>query len=774
MADICACDELQRRITKLENYIEIGAYLLELNNFSGTIEVSAGLESSAVHRLRRTWAGASAWHTARYAEFKPLVENRDALRRTLATTEPPCVPYVGLYATDLVFIEDGNKTFCGDNKVNFLKLRTLAKVLLELQRHKMAPYQLEEVPVLQQWLAKQGGDVSEAAVMQRSKQIEPREFCASNSGPLPPPVAAADSECTCVPVLFPAERAPTRMLVPLGYTFQQVADLLFSSWSGRQQQPPASPPPSSPPSPLPAQLPPPSLCCVHWRGCLRAAPAADYRLCVAFCGGIVGGAVQPAQTLGDFLVSCPKFAERSYFAMLADPKIVTAVYLTDTSCHEENVVISSSAPLSLALPLFESAFGLSPNTEFTLLHFSRSNSLVGRIPSTVTLREAQIPEDSTIALLTLESLKLKERVDFLLSQAGACVSRMVLLAGTPLDGFLHRKTKLGVPYCFLLLHEGLLYVINERMAACLRVLPLDCYDVALTRSPVALYAHRLCVVLTSITLADAEKTRLMVTCERECDVRWWFDKLWRQSRVNIQTKVFGLQLAPTRGVKMPAFLHKLFTLLYVRGVPSPDLFDRRQDRVSAELVTLLKFSINCGTTAYLDKYTDRYVAAELLCEYLDELPEPILTADLMPAFVAHLRSCSEGGPNLEALRALLSQLPRANFVVAACFTQLVRQWWLFQNPAGSRSPTELPTFPTALRTLARTLLFGEAAHAESEELQCLFDQLFVELVCFHPQVWQLRKPPAGTAAAPASPLSPLFSVQDKKRLEQLVAGRLRT
>lgn len=44
---------------------------------------------------------------------------RDALHRC----DPPCIPYLGLYLTDLSFIEEGTPNFTEDGLLNFSKMR---------------------------------------------------------------------------------------------------------------------------------------------------------------------------------------------------------------------------------------------------------------------------------------------------------------------------------------------------------------------------------------------------------------------------------------------------------------------------------------------------------------------------------------------------------------------------------------------------------------------------------------------------------------------------
>ena len=43
--------------------------------------------------------------------------------RFLSSCDPPCVPYLGMYLTDLAFIEEGTPNYTEDNLVNFSKMR---------------------------------------------------------------------------------------------------------------------------------------------------------------------------------------------------------------------------------------------------------------------------------------------------------------------------------------------------------------------------------------------------------------------------------------------------------------------------------------------------------------------------------------------------------------------------------------------------------------------------------------------------------------------------
>jgi hypothetical protein len=51
---------------------------------------------------------------------------RDALHRC----DPPCIPYLGMYLTDLSFIEEGTPNFTEDGLLNFSKMRMVRRMVI--------------------------------------------------------------------------------------------------------------------------------------------------------------------------------------------------------------------------------------------------------------------------------------------------------------------------------------------------------------------------------------------------------------------------------------------------------------------------------------------------------------------------------------------------------------------------------------------------------------------------------------------------------------------
>jgi son of sevenless-like protein len=70
----------------------------ELNNFSTLIHLVAGLSSSPIHRLRRTWGLVSQKYMIALGQLNKLMrpdKNYSAYRERLRQAAPPCVPFLG-------------------------------------------------------------------------------------------------------------------------------------------------------------------------------------------------------------------------------------------------------------------------------------------------------------------------------------------------------------------------------------------------------------------------------------------------------------------------------------------------------------------------------------------------------------------------------------------------------------------------------------------------------------------------------------------------------
>jgi hypothetical protein len=176
------------RAKRVQQMIELAQQCEELNNFNGIMEVLAGIDNSAIYRLKRTWALVGQKYHKLYDRLKAQMSSSGAYkaqRDALHQCKPPCVPYLGMYLTDLTFIEDGNKDDVehqGNRLINFRKRRLLAAVLTEIQIYQQTPYCLTPITYIQLYLMGEKPPNNEE-LFQLSLQIEPRNL--EDDAPLP-------------------------------------------------------------------------------------------------------------------------------------------------------------------------------------------------------------------------------------------------------------------------------------------------------------------------------------------------------------------------------------------------------------------------------------------------------------------------------------------------------------------------------------------------------------------------------------------------------------
>ncbi|KAJ2805149.1 hypothetical protein H4R21_001368, partial [Coemansia helicoidea] len=103
-----------RRCRMLKYFIELGIQLLALKNYDAVMAINAAIYSASVMRLKHAWSLLPEKHSLmcrRIHEAMSPTHNYANYRSLLRRTDPPFLPFLGLYLTDLTFIEDGNPTY---------------------------------------------------------------------------------------------------------------------------------------------------------------------------------------------------------------------------------------------------------------------------------------------------------------------------------------------------------------------------------------------------------------------------------------------------------------------------------------------------------------------------------------------------------------------------------------------------------------------------------------------------------------------------------------
>lgn len=97
---------------------------------------------------------------------------RDAINRS----DPPSIPYVGMYLTDLSFIEEGTPNFPTNTPgmLNFSKMRMIAHVIREIQQLQNGSYKIELNQRVSNYLLDNSRHMQEEEMYHCSLLIEPR------------------------------------------------------------------------------------------------------------------------------------------------------------------------------------------------------------------------------------------------------------------------------------------------------------------------------------------------------------------------------------------------------------------------------------------------------------------------------------------------------------------------------------------------------------------------------------------------------------------------
>ncbi|PNJ21287.1 RASGRF1 isoform 2 [Pongo abelii] len=176
-SEIIRNEDINARVSTIEKWVAVADICRCLHNYNAVLEITSSMNRSAIFRLKKTWLKVSKQTKALIDKLQKLVSSEGRfknLREALKNCDPPCVPYLGMYLTDLAFIEEGTPNYTEDGLVNFSKMRMISHIIREIRQFQQTAYKIEHQAKVTQYLLDQSFVMDEESLYESSLRIEPK------------------------------------------------------------------------------------------------------------------------------------------------------------------------------------------------------------------------------------------------------------------------------------------------------------------------------------------------------------------------------------------------------------------------------------------------------------------------------------------------------------------------------------------------------------------------------------------------------------------------
>lgn len=183
-------EEPKKRAAIIKQWVKIANKCFELHNYDTLMAIVCALDSTNIKRMRKTWELVPPKTKTVFEDLRKVVDisrNYAILRQRVQSHLPPCLPFIGVYLTDLTMVDSANpstRPLANDDSkmsvINLDKHIKTAKIISALQKFQI-PYRFTEVSELQTWMQDQlirvrsAGDKSFHLHYRRSLILEPKE-----------------------------------------------------------------------------------------------------------------------------------------------------------------------------------------------------------------------------------------------------------------------------------------------------------------------------------------------------------------------------------------------------------------------------------------------------------------------------------------------------------------------------------------------------------------------------------------------------------------------
>jgi len=134
-------------------WLKVGCRCLDMNNFNGAMMVFSGLNVSPISRLKQTFCILTEEDKKRKARLEELLNPHAGfvrLKSAVSNSVPPCIPYLGLYSSDLAYILDGLPNELENGFINYQKYTICASLVLQIRLFQNITYSFEREPAVKE------------------------------------------------------------------------------------------------------------------------------------------------------------------------------------------------------------------------------------------------------------------------------------------------------------------------------------------------------------------------------------------------------------------------------------------------------------------------------------------------------------------------------------------------------------------------------------------------------------------------------------------------
>jgi len=699
--DILGCGALPDRIYMLESAIELAHQFRLLQNFNAVNEVISALNSSAIHRLHATWAGLSQKAKDHFQEFCDLMapqNNSQALRNAIKNLEPPCVPYLGIYLTDLTFIEEGNPTM-KDNNVNWQKCARQAEIIVKIQTYQSQPYCLKRVPEIIEFLRNLNPDMDENAIWERSLAVEPREKAPKNEPGDAAQAAASEHDMTyggAVPETFfsAADLASARtkvVAIPPG--LKEGVELVVPNTAKG------------------SDLKELVVAVFKKKGVIKAdVPTSKFKLIVGASRERPSGMiVNDSFTLQDVVadVDAKKEKEAMTLALCNEVLPVDAQYLSAFNLSSIfQVLLDPASPLFGNELFIKNVLSFTKEEGYALLKVDVLSGKMFWVNSNFSLTEQgfDFKEESKVRLVVVPMSRMMRsenedvakiirkkwsqnpntRSGFLMHVKERGLLRPGIPPRTMLPQAAGNKTARAAAGVFekkqlwYVAVDNFLIAYNDASSGVPEgFVLLDQYRASIG----TLINGQLCVILRPHANTPFQFSRskpLIYVGNNDNSTRQWYYSLLAKSCYNINTIVFGKSVEelirrPDATSLVPEFVFFVCKSLYRRALDNSTLFSAP---VNPQLLDNMRCTIDSGSFPELQSPNDDIALAQLLVSFLAEMPEGLIPSDMVSDVWNYSFGGGRSSPEtvISRLNDIIQRLPVCNAVTLRCILEFFATW----------------------------------------------------------------------------------------------------